>query len=37
MIVDTLKKRAQQAETLKLIEKGDNSEEIKQKIGKLTR
>ena len=37
MIVDTLKKRAQQAETLKLLEKGDNSEEIKQKIGKLTR
>ena len=37
MIVDTLKKRYAQEEALKLMQQGDNSDEIKAKIGKLTR
>ena len=37
MIVDTLKKRAQQEEALKKLEEGDNTGEIKKRIGKLTR
>jgi len=37
IIVSTLKLRAQQEETMKLLEKGDHSEEIKKSIGKLTR
>lgn len=37
MIVSTLQQRADQEETLKLLEKGDNSDEIKRSIGKLTR
>ena len=37
MIVDTLKTRAKQEEALKLLQKGDESQEIKKRIGKLTR
>lgn len=37
MIVSTLQQRARDEETLKLLEKGDNSDEIKKSIGKLTR
>jgi hypothetical protein len=37
MIVQTLQHRATQEETLNLLQKGDHSEEIKKKIGKLTR
>jgi len=37
IIVSTLNTRAQQEETLKLLEKGDHSDEIKRSIGKLTR
>lgn len=37
MIVQTLQQRAHQEEMMKLLEKGDNSEDIKNKIGKLTR
>jgi hypothetical protein len=32
-----LQQRAHQGEMMKLLEKGDNSEDIKNKIGKLTR
>lgn len=37
IIVDTLKKRKEQEETLRLLEIGDQSDEIKKSIGKLTK
>ena len=37
MIVDTLKTRQKQEEALKLLQSGNDDEEIKKKIGKLTR
>ena len=37
MIVDTLKTRSKQEEALKLLQQGNDDEEIKKKIGKLTR
>ena len=37
MIVDTLKTRYKQEEALKLLQSGNDDEEIKKKIGKLTR
>lgn len=37
IIVDTLKRRKEQEETLRLLEIGDQSDEIKKSIGKLTK
>ena len=37
IIVQTLQKRSHQNELLKILEKGDASDEIKKSIGKLTR
>ena len=37
IIVSTLKQREKQNEALKMLEQGDNSDEIKKSIGKLTR
>ena len=37
MIISTLQTRAQQEAAFELLQKGDNSDEIKKRVGKLTR